>query len=1596
MLKSCLSGVPLDIVKNVDHSISAMWKRLDDKYGEPSKIIDVIMNEVKRLKPVKENENAKFINLIDVVERAYRDLERLHLEHELSNAQTVSSIEEKIPMSMKLLWAEHVKCRMASTANKFPELLKFLLERKSIIEYAIADLRSLESGTSGSVHMTDQHKTNESQEAGKNQSSKNDVNTGTSSCLIHNNGNHTTDICDIFLKKSVNERIEIIKETNACWSCLKVGHQSAWCWFRKKCTESDCNMFHHKLLHQDQTEGTALHTNPSNTPADVNRNSCLLQLMKITASNDQKVNVLWDGGATLSLITFRKANELGLEGKHINLSVTKVGGKSEQINSNKYELTLKDKKGKNVDFIVYGIDKISSEVRDIDISSASKLFSNVNLKDLQRPTGEIDILIGFEYAGYHPARMQNNGHLLVMENQFGKCLSGSHPSIAEKTVKFVQHAVIHHAKGISMEPFFDVEGLGVTCTPKCGSCRCGKCAIGGKDFTIKEEHELKMIERGLTRHSDHWEASYPWLRKPSSLEDNRSVAAAILKSTEKRLLKDKELSRTYKEQIDDMVDRNVARKLTDAEIKNHSGPVQYLSHHEVIKKESSSTPCRIVFNSSAKFKGISLNDCWAKGPDILNNMLGILLRFREGEIAFTGDIKKMYHTIHLSEEDRHMHRFLWRDLDTERKMDTYIMMRVSFGDKPAGTIAAVALQKTAREYEGIYPDAVDTILSNTYVDDIIESLHKTSNSDSYTNKIDEILQSGGFSIKQWISNESVSNKQSTCVPKEINNEVSKVLGMYWNPLNDEFQFKVKINFSPKQRKVRTGPDLTFEQLNMEGTAITKRMILSQINGIHDPYGFLVPFTMEAKVLMQNLSSSASKFGWDDSLPPDLRMKWIEYFKKMFDIEKLSFKRCVRPSSATENPTLIMFSDASEYAYGGCAYIRWKLDNGTFSSSLLCAKGRVAPIKRVTIPRLELCAAVVASRLHVFIKKECRFKFEKVIFIVDSKIVQAMIQKESYGFKTYASVRVGEIQAATKKESWAWTESEENIADWTTRMRSPNELGQGSDWQRGPKWLTLDETNWPISYCTAVDELPEVQQTAVANTVEVVASSNQRLFNIESYSSYARLIRVTSRVLAVFKKVPKPSLLHLKEDITIEGLKKAEYYWIKEAQSQYSDKDLLHRLQRLGARRREDGIITVGQRIESWMKNSYSTQEMLLLPFDHHISYLYVLKVHNQCHSGVSATVCKVRLKFWVVKLEKLARKVLSECVICKKNARKCVSQIMAPLPTERLNPSPPWSHTSLDLFEPFSIRGEVNKRSRGKAFGLILTCLASRALHIDLINGYSTDAFLQGFRRFMSFRGAPIKIYSDPGSQLEGANSELQLMINGLSNEKLKEFGVSNQMEWKFTSADAPWQNGCVESLIRACKKAISNAIGEQILTFSELLTVVYECAELGNERPIGKMNLDINDGSYLCPNDLLLGRATARIPGGPFDGASSLVKRYMFVQQIVDAFWVKWTRFYFPSLIVRQKWHVDRRNLCVGDIVLIQDSNTVRGRWKMGRICNVYPGSDGKVRNVEVEYKCNPDSKVFIKINRPVQRLVLLLPCDDNGDDNRDDNRDDKSTTSN
>ena len=171
-------------------------------------------------------------------------------------------------------------------------------------------------------------------------------------------------------------------------------------------------------------------------------------------------------------------------------------------------------------------------------------------------------MLGITQQEYNPMDI-----LLLMENRFGKCIGGSHPLIHNQIKKVVKHAFVNHIKRIERAEFFENESLGVNCKPLCGNCKCGRCLIGGKELTLKEEREMSLIEHGLTRYDNLWVAWYPWIKNPSDLADNKVAAMAILKSTKRRLARDREHARLYQEQMDDMVNRSVARKLTQSEIR---------------------------------------------------------------------------------------------------------------------------------------------------------------------------------------------------------------------------------------------------------------------------------------------------------------------------------------------------------------------------------------------------------------------------------------------------------------------------------------------------------------------------------------------------------------------------------------------------------------------------------------------------------------------------------------------------------------------------------------------------------------------------------------------------------------------------------------------------------------------------------------------------------------------------------------------------------------------------------------------------------------------------------------------------------------------
>ena len=922
----------------------------------------------------------------------------------------------------------------------------------------------------------------------------------------------------------------------------------------------------------------------------------------------------------------------------------------------------------------------------------------------------------------------------------------------------------------------------------------------------------------------------------------------------------------------------------------------------------------------------------------------------------------MFHSIAIPVEDQMTHLFLWRNLNTEVDPVTYAMTAVNMGDRPSATIAQTALRKTAQDAKQKFPEAAEIIIRNSYMDDIPGSADSMIEAKRYTKEMQEILGGKNFWIKEWIfsgcqrGTESSFDQRQVQILTGVHEDGSEmtegVLGMKWDVERDALRFNVNQ-----------------EQRNKE--KITKRSILSTVNSIFDPVGLLTPFTVRTKILLRRIWAYRPKIDWDDELPDEIERQWEEIVEDLKKIKELTFERSLTPEDAVGLAVLVIFEDGSEQAYGTVAYIRWKTAQG-YVSRLIAAKSRIAPLKMIDMVRIELCGAVLGTRIRTMIEKELQLKFERVVHIVDSEIVQAMIHRQSYGFNTFAGNRIGEIHRSTQPEEWGWVEGKPwiNIADLTTRGCSPDELKEGSIWQEGPEFLKLPENQWPVDWDVKKGvSLPELKRkekfVGVVNPVESLA----KRIDAERFSKWKVLKNTTARILQLYSRYKSggghSSLL------TPEDLEKAEIFWIKEAQKDMNLKQLCT------LRPMEDnGIVVVGGRTERWMACTWNQQKFILLPKECHVSLLIARYEHIKGgHLGVLATVSKIRRRYWIIGITRIIQTVIRNCVFCKIKLKMRCEQIMSPLPVERIKPSPVFTYVGVDYFGPYEVKGEVQQRIRRKCWGVIIVCLNSRAIYLDIANDYSTDAFLHVLRRFVSIRGWPSKLYSDGGSQLLGASNVLQDIIKNLDWEQIKAYGYENKAEWVFSPADAPWYNGATEALVKTVKRALTAAIGENVLKFSEALTCFFEAAQLANQRPIGKHPTSPEEGTFLCPNDLLLGRATSAVPQGPFNERASDKCRFAFTQSVISAFWRRWQREVFPSLVIQSKWHTERRNVSAGDVVLLQDSNLVRGKWKMAVVESAELSKDGVVRHVTVSYSTPAGTRE--EVRRAVQRLIVLVPAD-------------------
>lgn len=406
----------------------------------------------------------------------------------------------------------------------------------------------------------------------------------------------------------------------------------------------------------------------------------------------------------------------------------------------------------------------------------SKKFS-VPVEELRREAGPIDILVGINYPNLHLGKTTVKDGLVLRESPLGLVVFGVKGESLDEESKQVLHVRV--ASPVDITDFWKTESMGVNAQP---------CTCKADEMSKEERKELTLTEQSCKLEGNRWQISYPWKKDASLLPNNYDQVLKKLESTEQRLRKNTQHAESYDKQIKEMEEMRFARKLTQEELKSYNGPVYYISHHAVVRPEKKSTPVRIVFNSSATYKGHTLNDYWYKGPDLLNSLFGVILRFRENPVAVCADISKMYHRVTIPIHDQQVHRFLWRSLE-EREPDTYVKTVLTFGDRPSPTMAMVSLRKTAELNAVDEPRAAESIIKNTYMDDICDSVDTVAEADNLTSSIDSVLSTGGFKVKGWTSN--VSHQQHS---QKINigeeEESEKVLGVVWSSKEDKFSYKV--------------------------------------------------------------------------------------------------------------------------------------------------------------------------------------------------------------------------------------------------------------------------------------------------------------------------------------------------------------------------------------------------------------------------------------------------------------------------------------------------------------------------------------------------------------------------------------------------------------------------------------------------------------------------------------------------------------------------------------------------------------------------------------------------------------------------------------
>ena len=1224
-----------------------------------------------------------------------------HTGHFDLQAVLTSMVYATMPQKLQTLWDQANKS--TKKVSPIQELIAFMSDHAETLpaSYPSSNERSSESTTKKFPH-----KKGNQEQAKNNVNVANPTPTPTSykwDCLLCPAEKHPLYQCPKWGSYSLTQKTAHVTANKLCNNCLAGGHTTATCKSYYRCKE--CRQKHHTSLHQQQEQVPSVNHSSATSHQVPDALMTTAKLLLTGPDGSQlRARALIDSGAGISLITQRAAQmlNLSLEPAKFRLSVAQ-GETSKPLRhlTSLHIAPLHDKSTRMICKPAVAT-AVTSAIPSRPLPEVTDMPHLIGLP-LADPTynlpGRIDILLGADMASaistLSGPRKGKPTEPMAQSTIFGWTLSGPIPGHQQEDTIPAYHQLPILQTEPTSEP--QLEDLLKAVLQEQGEP--GDAA----PTTTKELHQqVEQHFLSTVLYSDHrYTVTLPRKETELRLGESRPQAVSRFLSNEKTNLR-RGTYPPFQDGVDSYITSGHAEEVPPEE----QLPLDhfYLPMHAVFKDSSTSTKLRVVFDgSAASTSGLSLNQALHIGPTIQATLSDTLLKFRSYPIALNADISKMYREVMLASQDRDLHRFVWRRHPSEQIKD-YRMKRVTFGVSASPFLAVRTLHKIADDHGEGYPEATHHIKTSFYVDNFLGGAATPEDALQLFQQIRSILQKGGFQLRKWRSSSDVVIQQipedllekdpvksSTSVDLQTH---SKALGLVWDSLQDVMSPSI---FVPSTIKP------------------TKRGLVSAIYRTYDVLGWISPTVLLMKLMIQQLWQNGH--GWDTEAPTASVKSYLQWKEDLSVLKERTLDRCYfKPGHLVKQATLHGFADASKTAYGAVVYYRATYEGYPTTTSLVTSKTKLAKTESSTIPRLELCAALLLAKLLSSIGKLLDIPPSHWHAWSDSSTVLAWLDGNHRHHPVYVNNRVEQTLNITTPYIWHYVPTAQNPADCASRGMKPKELLKHTLWWEGPPWLKQEPL--PLPKQPPRRPLPDaglpvyvvLQTSSVAEYI-----SNRDL-------PYSNIITTAAWCRRYFTKLRRgrPDSDSGTTTLSCGERRAAELWLFQEAQRRLFPKDILalekdkslsrdSRIRMLTPFLDSQQILRVGGRLGR-SQLSPSQKHPIILDSKDPLMEKYFLHIHKaKCHCGPSLLLCYTGVDLHILGARRLSRRICAKCVTCRKQRPQLEKQMMAELPAQRFQgEGTPFSHTGIDYAGPFDIKsGSIRKPVYSEAHICVFVCMAT-------------------------------------------------------------------------------------------------------------------------------------------------------------------------------------------------------------------------------------------------------------------------------------------------